>query len=263
MFFWKGKKMYLIPPTQIGKIGKMGIANQHFSIIAMFPTLWLDSTDESSIVETEGKVNQWYDKSGNGNHAFQNSVICQPTTRQNTINNRNSLHFNGTSNFMFLPDVTARTAFFVTNKANGSAYSPNICPLVSSALSGSDNQYIFLRTNQTDYTMSVDGVGRFANDCGTLYVDSGDSGTGTNIDLGITITEKTTERIWCIVGDQDYNNLSRLGSIYSLGSTGVAEIDFGEVIFFTRILTCFEINKIGRYLSKKWGIAWLDVTSSS
>ena len=42
-----------------------------FDPLSLNPALWLDGLDADTITEDTGKVSQWDDKSGNGNHAIQ------------------------------------------------------------------------------------------------------------------------------------------------------------------------------------------------
>jgi hypothetical protein len=42
--------------------------------------LWLDASDASTVTLTGGKVSQWSDKSGNGNHATQSTDAKRPTS---------------------------------------------------------------------------------------------------------------------------------------------------------------------------------------
>lgn len=62
--------------------------------------LWLDASDAATITQTAGSVSQWNDKSGNGNHMLQGTGSRQPTTGTRTINGRNVIDFDGTTDSM-------------------------------------------------------------------------------------------------------------------------------------------------------------------
>jgi hypothetical protein len=62
---------------------------------------WFKGNDLSTIADTSGNVDQWDDKSGNGNHATATSTT-RPTTGDETLNGKNVISFNG-SQRMSLP----------------------------------------------------------------------------------------------------------------------------------------------------------------
>ncbi len=47
--------------------------------------MWLDASDSSTVQLTSGLVSQWGDKSGNNNHAIQNTASYRPTYSNNSI----------------------------------------------------------------------------------------------------------------------------------------------------------------------------------
>lgn len=60
---------------------------------------WYDASDASTITDTAGAVSRWNDKSGNGHDITDISA----TTGTRTLNGRNALDFNGSSNYARLP----------------------------------------------------------------------------------------------------------------------------------------------------------------
>ena len=110
------------PPIQIGRIGRMGIYQQRFSVIAMSPTLWLDAADELSIKENSGGVWQWDDKSGNGNHLAQATASNQPTTGVTAINSKNTVSFDGISDHLY------STSPFMYNAGNVTVFTVHKAP---------------------------------------------------------------------------------------------------------------------------------------
>lgn len=69
------------------------------NISTMTLAAWYDADDAATITATSGSVDQWSDKSGNGYHMTATTTE-RPTTGTQTINSKNVLDFNGTSNTM-------------------------------------------------------------------------------------------------------------------------------------------------------------------
>lgn len=68
-------------------------------------SLWLDATDASTITKDGSDlVTEWKDKSGNQRHATATGT-GRPTWVADGMNDKASLDFNGSSNFMTLPDL--------------------------------------------------------------------------------------------------------------------------------------------------------------
>lgn len=66
----------------------------------MFPFLWLDAADFSTLTLNSSTVSQWRDKSGNGRHASQATPSAQPQLILNAINNLSTVRFDGIDNFL-------------------------------------------------------------------------------------------------------------------------------------------------------------------
>ena len=63
--------------------------------------LWLDASDATTITSVAGSVSQWTDKSASA-YAFTQAVSTdQPTTGTRTINSKNVLDFDGTSDYLY------------------------------------------------------------------------------------------------------------------------------------------------------------------
>ena len=80
--------------------------------------LWLDADDSGTITQSSGNVSQWDDKSGNENHGTQGTEANQPNTGTRTLNDKNVLDFNGTTDFLTLTsNVTLSDDFsiFIVN----------------------------------------------------------------------------------------------------------------------------------------------------
>ena len=58
-------------------------------------SLWLDADDASSMTLSGTNIQQWNDKSGNGNHYGQTTLSAQPTLSSSQINGRDVVAFTG------------------------------------------------------------------------------------------------------------------------------------------------------------------------
>jgi hypothetical protein len=87
--------------------------------------LWLDAADAPTITHSGGAVSQWADKSGGGNHAAQGAAASQPATGANTINGKNVITFDGSSDRMTLspgiPPGSGYTVFSVVSIGDNAA----------------------------------------------------------------------------------------------------------------------------------------------
>jgi len=66
--------------------------------------LWLDAEDTASITLNGSTVSQWNDKSGNGYAAAQGTASAQPAYSATGLNGKPALVFDGTSDFMSIPN---------------------------------------------------------------------------------------------------------------------------------------------------------------
>lgn len=77
---------------------------------------WLDASDRSTLfdattggstVSANGGVARWADKSGNGNSATQSTANDRPLLRENNKAGKSVLEFDGTSDFLRIPDANS------------------------------------------------------------------------------------------------------------------------------------------------------------
>ena len=73
-----------------------------FSPLNLNPVLWLDADDPNTITTSSDKISGWNDKSG-GNHIFsQSNHQRRPVLRQNKINGKPAVRFDGSDDFLSL-----------------------------------------------------------------------------------------------------------------------------------------------------------------
>lgn len=204
---------------------------------------WFDASDLASITFNGSNVSQWNDKSGNLRHATQSVVNDQPNT--DILNGLNVIRFQ--ANLLTFPAINVKSAVFVHDKANGSSFA-NICMVYGSDLSGND--HTFLRTNATDYSISIDGSNY---NSGTVTVNGGNNSSGGNINLGLTNNQKNSPLIWTV---QHTNVVGTNLLARSIAGTNVftSFINIAEIIFFDYILDTQTRDILVGYLAHKWSL---------
>lgn len=215
--------------------------------------LWLDASDTSpsNIQQTSGSVNQWNDKSGNGNHATQGTGVNQPITGTRTINSLNVLDFDGSNDFL---DIKSG----IYNISNGDNTLLCVCFSDNTAV----NQAIFRETNYRFSYLASGTQLLFQNGAGSLttvgsagsiasprILTARRSGTDLNINLDSGISSTGTGATSASVTQL------RLGTAGFDFWNGV----FAEVIFYNSSLSATDLNKVGNYLAAKWGITWTNI----
>jgi hypothetical protein len=88
-----------------GRKSSGGRGNTNYVPVTNNIVLWVDASDKSSIQETAGKVSQWADKSGQGNHLTQTEADDQPTTNATTHNSFNVIDFSTDTRLQGLHDT--------------------------------------------------------------------------------------------------------------------------------------------------------------
>ena len=244
-----------LPPLHIGKIGKAGINGNRFSVLSLSPSLWLDASDSDTITHSAGFVSQWNDKSGNNRHASQAIGDKQPITSARTLNGLNVIDLDGADDMLDFD---------------------------GSFVAGSD--YTLIAVDETD---------RLTNN----YILGGTQG-GANLNLHFGHVDADTFKLAQYSNDLNGNHsslsapsaniwvgrlnesshalfrgseglLASNANITPLTSWNGSNIGFynlfyfdggiGEILVFNRGLSNGEINHIGKYLSKKWNIAWTNI----
>lgn len=221
--------------------------------------LWLDAADSNTLFQTVGgaaatadgnPVGEWKDKSGNGRNGT-NTLTGRPTLKTGIYNGRNTVRFNGTSNFLSLPNfynlgTDDFTAFIVTKVNTPSVYT-----------------VVFEQSNAGLAGRLIFFVGPFAQKYqyyhGNGYVGAGINGTSTNI-IYKAISNGTSRSFSISNGTPltatlaDFNSL---GNFTYLGNSGYNEYlngDINEVLFYDRALSAGDQTLIYNYLAAKWGI---------
>jgi len=239
-------------------------------------SLWLDAADTSTITASGGDVSQWSDKSGFGRNFTQTSATAKPKTGTRTINSLNTVDFDGTNDFLVCPSSTALfnylhnntggTLFFVgivddtevnkiyINNNDGASTETGIILYVTDA----EKDFMFV-TKGIGGTSVVSDGNRITYVAGSPFYTSMkvDSGNGTaaerykiSLNGGAFAGGNT---LTAAAGTGDATKNLHLG-IVSDGVSAPYDGCFGEIIFYSGILSAGDIEANQTYLANKWGI---------
>jgi len=217
---------------------------------------WYDADAAYTIHEdtTAGRVSQWDDRSGNGNHMTQATSTAEPATGTRTLNGRNALDFDPTSDDQHLsnaaPTVSGREwdifAVMAIDTVSGSGY---LC-ILNGAGSGQ------IRGNRYD-DYSIGG----AYDSGAGFGEAGQAGD-TNPHIWNGRVAVSGVRL-LIDGTQIYAYTGNRGVVTIDGYIRVGANAFLADGFNGRIAEFILVPhlndefryKVEGYLAHKWGLA--------
>jgi hypothetical protein len=236
--------------------------------------LWLDAADTSTITASGGDVSQWDDKSGNASNFTQATGANQPKTGTRTINSKNVLDFDGSTDrmicpssttlFKYLHSTTGGTVFFVglvdnsaterTMISTGNASTTvGVANVIDAANQTDINIYRGVSSNPTARSLDTNTITPSAAFYLTTKFDGGNA-TAAN-------------RIQESLNGGSFNGVNVLTNAASAAnSTGnfTLGMDFagntpyngviGELIIYEGILSGGDITSVQNYLANKWGI---------
>lgn len=240
------------------------------AVIGLASALWLDAADMGTLTQSGGFVSQWNDKSGHGRHVIQPASVNQPSTGVATINGKNALRFDGTTDFLYLtaPFVYAAGAatVFAVHKANSS----NGMGLVAEGNTGSAIPVASIVGSGTVAGKFDDVRTFFRNDANTVVHQVEHNASVFNGDPAISVIRDTGSDVRVYANGLADNSkpYTRSGTLtlnsFSVGAvrrntvSGYFNGDVAEIIIYTRALTDEEINRVGRYLAEKWATGWIE-----
>ncbi len=215
--------------------------------------LWLDGADSSAITDVAGSVSQWDDKSGNNNHATQGTASLQPTTGTTAIGGKNTIDFN--NDYMDFTSAISRLngyTIFSVIKVNDTTSSAALVSgnIGSLRLAIDFNEQIDV-IRQSEAIVLAGSVPVTIGSDTVVSLRTSAAGSNTQIN-GVTADSNTTNPAY----SQD---LYRTGAQKETSEQFFFDGQMGELIIYTSILTDSEMNKIGTYLSSKWGMAWTNL----
>lgn len=221
--------------------------------IANLAAFW-DASNIGSLNSAYGKVGQWLDLSGNGNHLVQFTDTNQPTSGTRTMNGLNVLDFDGTYSFMNLSRAITGGVFTVYFVALTDGLIANPQDIVSSSLGGgveirfansaSNGAIQVVRKSQSVLLTSSSN-----NSASTPY-----SFIITTSNSGNTVYKKGSAAGTNATSASYTNGIDMIGaSAGGVPSTPLNGV-IGEIAIYTRILSGAEITAISNYSVAKWAI---------
>lgn len=237
----------------------VAISNQSFDPLDLNPTAYFDASRANSYILVDGKVDQWTDLSGNGNHVTAITAAGRPSLT--TLNGQNALLFddagpNALTRDDVWSDITAAPIeIFAVVKTNDLSAQQTAVAITDRF---ANNSYFALFINNardlafntrlsfSDFALLEDVIttntaiwsGRTASSS-SRYVKYNQTESSENAS-DITPTSIDTLSI---------GSLRRL-SLNNFNFSGV----IAEVMVINRILTADERSDMERYLIEKWGI---------
>ncbi len=228
--------------------------------------LWLDATLPSCVTrDASGKVSQWMDRSGKGNHAAQATGSLQPSWVENAINSRPAVQFyvGGTAKLLSAPDsasmdYTRFSLFVVMKRASDINNSEHLVGKYAASSPANQREFRLLTTSGADlaqFSTSADGSSTIISaNAGTMVVgtpyllDASFDGSVIRLTLNDG-TPVTTSATTVFNGTSPFYLGARDGSSDPFGGY------IGECLFYTQSASAQARGQILKYLSSKWGIA--------
>jgi len=218
--------------------------------------LWLDAADASTVTTVSNAVSEWRDKSGNARHATQSTAGERPTYTSAGQNGLNVLTFDGSNDWLLLPNAAAPlgvNATFAAGKPNHTAAS---CCFVSreyyingwaidSRDSGTAARYTF-NANATTSATLTNNTNKILTGIynGSIVSISVNGGTATT-------TNNST------APSHDARDLTVVGARFNNGGLPLASLYRGpmyEIIVLHSVPSTDTRQRIEGYLAHKWGL---------
>lgn len=241
--------------------------------------LWLDAQDASTVILNGGNVSEWQDKSGNGQHRQQATVVKQPPyVTSSPINGKPAIQFapaaaaaddpvlgSNSSTINSRADITTFTVFRYVAQSNYGC----LFTLARSAADGQGSPYLGLQTSLDNrliahnatltltgaITLST-GTGIIGSNNAAMYRRTGGTnGNGGTVNLesrGAVNATGSGTQVWTSFMGSNYY-IGRLADTTS-ATTRTMNGYIGEHLCYQRALTTLEQEDIWAYLIAKWSL---------
>ncbi len=233
---------------------------------SMDSAAWFDAADAATITSDAGSVSQWSDKSGNNNHASQETTANRPTAGTATIGGLPAISFRaGLQQYLSAPDSASlnlddtggANVFAVFNFGEwidqGSTWN---APLSKGVILPAIGAYGIRLGDLNEIGFKAAAGLEVHGEAGFLRRDLLFSGTRNDEALsshlylqGGLIESGMTEQ--AIVSDNDF-------PLYfgrDPSSARYTDVDFGEVLIVGGTLPAQDRERVEGYLAHKWGLA--------
>ena len=221
--------------------------------------LWLDSSDTSTITkDISDKVSQINDKSGKNNNAIQGTSANQATWIDNSMNSKDTIHYDGTSDYMSLSafssilSTTASFSVFIAFKLDVADASEKI--LLASTIGSTNRTVIGVNINQHLCCATYDGT----------FVCKNIAFSNITSPHIVTMLHSSTNEISAFLDRQTLTltteNPATSNSVGTkIGARTLSDLfwngSISEIVIYNREVTTQEKTSVEIYLSNKWGVA--------
>ena len=213
--------------------------------------MWLDAADALTIIQSGGAVSQWSDKSGNGRHALPATVANQPTTGLVTINGRNTIDFDGSTDRMDIDNLAVNnlhTIYAVGYTVNSSGYRDLLRGKIVNEdlhfgqLNGSFSS--FYGNNSSWADISANSPNRTSTSASIFGIVANGAGIATPYHNGTAQSNKNCTMAGTTTGF----------SIGSVAGNNFWDGPIAEIVVAPTALSTADRQKIEGYLAHKWGL---------
>jgi hypothetical protein len=216
--------------------------------------LWLRA--DANVTQSGGILSGWGDLSGNGNNASQATTVNQPSVVTNAVGGQSVVRFDGSNDFVAIPDATSlkpdRMTIYVVGKQSGGGTSGAV--LFKSDTNAYANGYGIVREG------TANAFGYFINS------NTNTKSTGTIGANNYFLAQASYDlvRATMMVNGQAFTPVTYNAGVANssqplrIGGDGNATYSFGgdiaEVLIFDHKLTLAEQAKVEKYFQSRYGI---------
>jgi hypothetical protein len=224
------------------------------SVQAQVPStnLELHLKPDAGVTLSDGKLSEWTDQSGNGNHAEQTTVSNRPVIESGVFNGYDALYFDGVDDYINLPTPTS---------LNISNSSYEIFIVMESKLSNTDVEFVLAGASE-HFELHTNGSGGMRYiPRSSQYIDAGTAGdfTDQNIHLiNLRATGSNAEIVMDKVTSQSSgaSGLSNDNTQLRIGARANNSLFFdgyiAEVIIYSTTLSTTDRTAVEDYLDTKY-----------
>ena len=210
--------------------------------------LWLDSSDQSSLVMDGTSVEEWKDKSGNNNHAIQTNSLSQPTIGTTNLNGLSVLDFSSSHLKVNNFSATQPYSFFIVAKTNNTDYSiGSIEYLIDGATILNRNIVQIDRFGKVQMYAGTWSESNLATPTAFCIISASFNTTTSTISLNGT---RETHN----VGTRNLSSGLTIGSKYN-GTQALLDGSIAEIVAIDNDTSIATTEKMEGYLAHKWGTA--------
>ena len=231
-----------------------------FNVLDLQPIAWLDAKDvlgTGESIDENTPINEWFDKSGNGNHAIPQGIGNEiPAYTATGLNELPSLHFGNTQLGMaipFNPQFSFSWTYIFVCQQN--AQTTGVYDGMYLADQNSEGRLLFNNglpgTGALNFKIYQSGF-KLNNDTGSadpsvcFFELDANSGTMNFYRSGVLMDTDTT------YFGQDIGNDFTLGNRFLEGNANLFNGYISEVIIVPRVLDASEKTNTLKYINDKW-----------